>query len=112
MQILRFAQDDIGGGLFSVVLEDLLRRGQFPVSNFDFPVSNFQFPVSNCSMDELLLASATRIAQAIREKKVSSEEFVKACLARIEEVNPRLNAVVQLPAEAALAAPGISAGCP
>ncbi len=55
-------------------------------------------------MDELLSASATRIAQAVREKKVSSEEFVKACLARIEEVNPRLNAVVQLPAEVALAA--------
>jgi amidase len=55
-------------------------------------------------MDELLLASATRIAQAIREKKISSEEFVKTCMARIEEVNPRLNAVVQLPAERALAA--------
>ena len=55
-------------------------------------------------MDELLHASATQIAQAIREKKISSEEFVKACLARIEAVNPRLNAVVQLPAERALAA--------
>jgi amidase len=52
---------------------------------------------------ELLFSSASRIAQAIRSRQVSSEEFLKACLARIEEVNPRLNAVVQSPAEAALA---------
>ncbi len=38
----------------------------------------------------------------IREGKVSSEEFVKASIARIEALNPRLNAVVQLPVEAAL----------
>jgi len=55
-------------------------------------------------MDQLLYCSVTTIAQAIREKKVSSEEFVMACVRRIEAVNPRLNAVVQLPAEQALAA--------
>jgi amidase len=54
-------------------------------------------------MNELLFGSVARIAQAIREKKVSSEEFVTACIRRIEAVNPRLNAVVQLPAEQALA---------
>jgi amidase len=37
----------------------------------------------------------------IREKKVSATEAVTACLARIAEVNPRLNAVVQLCAERA-----------
>ena len=55
-------------------------------------------------MDQLLFASVSQIAKGIREKKISSEEFVKACIARIEAVNPRLNAVVQLPAERALAA--------
>lgn len=55
-------------------------------------------------MHELLFKSATAVARAIREKQVSSEEFVRACIDRIEAVNPRLNAVVQLPAEAALAA--------
>lgn len=55
-------------------------------------------------MDALLLKSATSLARAIREKWISSEELVKTCIERIEEVNPRLNAVVQLPAEQALAA--------
>ena len=55
-------------------------------------------------MNELLFKSATAIARAIREKQVSSQEFVRACIERIETVNPKLSAVVQLPAEAALAA--------
>ena len=46
--------------------------------------------------------SATKLAQWIRERKVSSEEAVKACLTRIADVNPKLNAVVQLCAERAL----------
>ena len=54
-------------------------------------------------MDELMYASATSLAQAIREKKVSSQEVVEASIQRIEAVNPHLNAVVQLTAEAALA---------
>jgi amidase len=54
-------------------------------------------------MDELLYTSATSLAQAIREKQVSSLEVVEACIHRIEAVNPKLNAVVQLAADAALA---------
>lgn len=46
--------------------------------------------------------SATRLAELVREKKVSSQEVVEACLARIAAVNPRINAVVQLCAERAL----------
>jgi amidase len=46
--------------------------------------------------DELCFASATRLADAIRGREVSSIEVVDACLARIEEVNPSLNAVVRL----------------
>jgi amidase len=53
--------------------------------------------------DELIYASATVLAQAIRSKKVSAVEVVNAYLQRIEEVNPTLNAVVQLTADAARA---------
>src|SRR2546426_10410002 len=52
-------------------------------------------------MDELIYASATTLAQAIRDKKVSSQEVVEAYVQRIEAVNPQLNAVVQLTAEPA-----------
>ena len=50
---------------------------------------------------ELHFQSATALAKAIRSKKVSSLEVVEACLKRIEAVNPKLNAVVQLTAEKA-----------
>jgi amidase len=52
-------------------------------------------------MDEIIYTSATELARAIREREVSSEEVVDAHLSRIEEVNPKLNAVVQLTADAA-----------
>ena len=55
-------------------------------------------------MDELIYRSVGDLAQAIREKKVSSEEVVRAHLARIEAVNPALNAVVHLVADQAIAA--------
>ncbi len=47
-------------------------------------------------MDELIYSSATNIAKSIREKKVSSAEVVDAYLDRIEEVNPKLNCLVQV----------------
>jgi amidase len=50
-------------------------------------------------VDDLISSSATALAQAIRAKEVSSEEVVEAHLRRIEAVNPRLNAVVQLAAD-------------
>jgi amidase len=46
--------------------------------------------------DELCFASATWLAQAIRSRRISSLDAVDACLARIEAVNPRINAVVRL----------------
>ena len=52
-------------------------------------------------MNELIYSSATSLAQSIRDKEVSSAEVVDAYLKRIEEVNPKLNCVVQLSAEKA-----------
>ena len=46
-------------------------------------------------MDEIIYASATSIAQAIRDKRVSATEVVEAHLQRLAAVNPTLNAVVQ-----------------
>lgn len=54
-------------------------------------------------MNQLLRSSATALAKAIRSGEVSSEEIVGAHIKRIEEVNPRLNAVVQLTVESAMA---------
>lgn len=53
-------------------------------------------------MDELIYASATTLARAIRDKTVSVTEVVTAYLQRIEAVNPALNAVVHLIHERAL----------
>ena len=52
---------------------------------------------------DLLNSSATAQACAIRESKISSEELLRAHIQRINKDNPCLNAVVQLPVEAALA---------
>jgi hypothetical protein len=60
-------------------------------------VNRHDFASEENSMDGLIFGSATRQAQAIRAREVSSEELVKACIARIDAVNPTLNAVVQLP---------------
>ena len=54
-------------------------------------------------MDEIIYSSATELARAIRDREVSSAEVVAAHLARIEEANPTLNAVVHLTADAARA---------
>jgi len=53
-------------------------------------------------MNELLDSSASRQARAIRAKEISSTELIEAHLERIQSVNPKLNAVVQLAAERAL----------
>jgi amidase len=54
-------------------------------------------------MEEIIFASATTLARAIREQQVSSQEVVDAYLNRIAVINPALNAVVQVRAEAARA---------
>ena len=44
--------------------------------------------------DDLVFAPATELAERIRSKSVSPTEVMEAHLARIESVNPKLNAIV------------------
>jgi len=53
-------------------------------------------------MWELAALPVARLADLITTRELSSNEVVASCIARIAEVNPSLNAVVQLRAEAAL----------
>jgi Asp-tRNA(Asn)/Glu-tRNA(Gln) amidotransferase A subunit family amidase len=52
-------------------------------------------------MSELIFLSAVEIAALVREKKISTVELVEAHLAQIEKLNSRLNAFVQVDADAA-----------
>lgn len=53
-------------------------------------------------MSEVIYSSVVQLAKAIKAKEISSVEVIQAYLQRIEEVNPKLNAVVQLRADEAL----------
>ena len=53
--------------------------------------------------DDLTFLSATELAARIRKKQVSAREVMSAHLARIERVNPKVNAIVTLVAERAMA---------
>ncbi|TLP75809.1 amidase [Nesterenkonia sphaerica] len=55
-------------------------------------------------MDELLEMSAVELVTRLRDREVSSREVVHAHLEHIEGVNPAINAVVTVEAEAALVA--------
>ncbi len=57
--------------------------------------------MSSQAPSELHYASAAALAKAIREREFSSLEVIEAHLQRIEAVNPKLNAVVQIAGEAA-----------
>jgi amidase len=52
--------------------------------------------------DEICFLSARELARRIREREVSAREVTEAHLARIEAVNPRINAIVTHTAERAL----------
>ena len=50
-------------------------------------------------MDDLTFFAAVEMARQIREKKISATELAEAHLAKIERLNPKLNAFVQVDAE-------------
>src|SRR6267378_4890277 len=59
-------------------------------------------PVSGGPSDDLTRMSIREVADLIRKKKVSPVELTTACLARINQINPALNAFITITAEAAL----------
>ncbi|CCG05725.1 amidase [Blastococcus saxobsidens] len=54
--------------------------------------------------DDLCTRPATELAALVRDREVSARELLEAHLARIERLNPQVNAVVTLDAEGARAA--------
>jgi aspartyl-tRNA(Asn)/glutamyl-tRNA(Gln) amidotransferase subunit A len=58
--------------------------------------------VSGGPSDDLTRMSLREVADLIRKKKVSPVELTTACLARIDRVNPALNAFITITAESAL----------
>ena len=55
-------------------------------------------------MTELCFTPARKLAQMLRARKVSATEVMKAFIAQIERVNPKVNAIVTFVPELALAA--------
>src|SRR5688500_9778646 len=63
-----------------------------------------QFAVYTESMTiDLCFLPAIELARLLRNKEISAREVVSAHLGQIERVNPRVNAIVTLVAEQALA---------
>lgn len=60
-------------------------------------------PAAGASADELCDLTAAELAARIRRKDLSAREVMQAHLARIERVNPKVNAIVTLVADRALA---------
>jgi amidase len=56
------------------------------------------------SQDDLMFRPASELADMVRQRDISARELVQNSLDRIEELNPALNAFVQVDAERALAA--------
>ena len=54
------------------------------------------------SASELPLLDLSDVSHAVQKKEVSPVELTKACLARIEKLNPRLNAFITVTGTAAL----------
>ena len=54
-------------------------------------------------MRDILLLPATDVARRLRDRQLSSRELTQALLARVEAVDPTLNAVVELRGDQALA---------
>jgi amidase len=60
-------------------------------------------PVHAIRAGELDFASAVAVARAIRARETSSVEVTRRLLHRIRRFNPKLNAIVTLTADAAMA---------
>jgi aspartyl-tRNA(Asn)/glutamyl-tRNA(Gln) amidotransferase subunit A len=60
-------------------------------------------PLSGSQIDDLAKLTIREVSDLIRKKKVSPVELTTACLARINQFNPSLNAFITITAESAMA---------
>ena len=58
--------------------------------------------MSGSQSDDLTMLNIRETAELIRKKKVSPVDLTKACLARIDRLNPALNAFITITSESAL----------
>jgi aspartyl-tRNA(Asn)/glutamyl-tRNA(Gln) amidotransferase subunit A len=65
-------------------------------------------PVSGSQSDDLTKLSIREAADLIRKKKVSPVDLTKACLARIDQANPSLNAFITITRDSALQQAGVA----
>jgi aspartyl-tRNA(Asn)/glutamyl-tRNA(Gln) amidotransferase subunit A len=66
------------------------------------PLPQRRYAVSGTQGDDLTSLSLHEVADLVRRKKVSPVELTTACLARLDRVNPALNAFITITAESAL----------
>ena len=64
--------------------------------------------MSGSQSDDLAKLSIREAADLIRKKKVSPVDLTKACLARIDQANPSLNAFITITRESALQQAGVA----
>jgi amidase len=90
----------LGAAAVSRVLPDLSHRIPMPTHQDTTDSS----PIApSTPSDELCTLTATELARRIRQKQVSARDVMSAHLARIERVNPKINAIVTLVADRAMA---------
>jgi amidase len=90
----------LGAAAVSRVLPDLSHRIPMPTHEDRTDTS----PIApSTPSDELCTLTATELARRIRQKQVSARDVMSAHLARIERVNPKINAIVTLVADRAMA---------
>jgi amidase len=104
------APDAMSRRAFGQLLGAIAVAGRLPTvaRSDETPMTNPNITVSGQAggEDELCFLSAVELAARIRKKRVSAREVLQAHLARIDRVNPQLNAIVTLVADRAMADAG------
>jgi amidase len=82
--------------------EGYVRQAVHPNGEEPFRSVTVTLASGKTSVDEIVMQSATEVADKLSREEFSSRELVELLLARIDAVNPAVNAVVELRGEAAL----------
>jgi amidase len=102
-------QDPISRRTFNQLLGVAALSGVFPTRPQEDPMPENGIatsPVASLSSipsDEICVLTAIELARRIRQKQLSARDVMTAHLARIERVNPKINAIVTLVADRAMA---------